>query len=97
MDSGLTFDTTKLGWWPGGLIASSELKDQVLIGSKIGNEVGLEAYYNFAITPWLQFSLMCSGLLPASKLTKMQSFWVRDCLRSSCITAPDTPYILKEY
>ena len=38
------------------LIASSELKDQIIIGDKLRDEVGIEAYYNFAITPWLQVS-----------------------------------------
>ena len=39
------------------LIASPELRDQIIIGDRLTDEVGIEAYYNFAITPWLQISL----------------------------------------
>ncbi len=38
------------------LIASEALENQIIIGGQSTNEVGIEAYYNFAITPWLQFS-----------------------------------------
>ncbi len=38
------------------LIASGDLKDQPFIGQAIQNEVGVEAFYNFAFTPWAQVS-----------------------------------------
>lgn len=46
----------RLGIGAYSLIASGDLRDQIFIGKQIGNEVGLEAFYNFAITPWLQLS-----------------------------------------
>ena len=37
------------------LFASDDLKDQLIIG-KLGSEWGMEAYYNIAVTPWLQIT-----------------------------------------
>ncbi len=36
--------------------ASSDLNKQPVIGGILNDETGIEAYYNFAITPWLQLS-----------------------------------------
>jgi len=36
--------------------ASSDLNKQPIIGGILNNETGVDAYYNFAITPWLQLS-----------------------------------------
>lgn len=38
------------------LIASGDLQDQPFLGGAVENEVGVEAYYNFALTPWAQLS-----------------------------------------
>jgi len=37
------------------MIVSNDLKNQPIIG-RLDSEWGLEAYYNFAITPWLQLT-----------------------------------------
>ncbi len=39
------------------MFASNDLKDQVIVGKLLDDEVGFEAFYNYAITPWLQLSL----------------------------------------
>ena len=46
----------RMGFGVYSLIASSELNDLIIIGDRLRDEVGIEAYYNFAITPWLQIS-----------------------------------------
>ena len=38
------------------LFASSDLEDEVIIGNHLDDEVGFEAFYNFAITPSVQIS-----------------------------------------
>ncbi len=38
------------------LIESNDVNNQPIIGRVLENEVGLEAFYNFAITPWLQIT-----------------------------------------
>ena len=37
-------------------IESDDLKDRAIIGDALDSEFGLEAFYNYAITPWLQLS-----------------------------------------
>jgi porin len=39
-----------------GLFASDELKSTLALDQLIGTEWGFEAFYNLALTPWLQFS-----------------------------------------
>jgi len=36
------------------MVVSNDVNNQPLIGRILESEIGLEAYYNFAITPWLQ-------------------------------------------
>ena len=36
------------------MVVSGDVNNQPGIGRILDSEVGLEAYYNFAITPWLQ-------------------------------------------
>lgn len=45
-------DRYGLGFY--GLFASSDLKNQPLLGIVLDTEWGMEAFYNFALTPWLQ-------------------------------------------
>lgn len=51
---GRPYDRMGIGAY--GLIASKDLSNQIIIGELLGDEVGFEAFYNFAITPWLQLS-----------------------------------------
>jgi porin len=37
-------------------IESGKLKQQPILAGAFGTEYGWEAFYNFAITPWLQFT-----------------------------------------
>jgi carbohydrate-selective porin OprB len=46
------------------LFASGDLRDRVIIGDRVTNEVGIEAYYNFAITLWLQVSADVQWIAP---------------------------------
>jgi porin len=46
------------------LFASSDLQDQPFIGRAVRDESGLEAYYNFAIAPWLQLSANIQYIRP---------------------------------
>jgi porin len=48
------FDRYGLGFYA--LIESEKLEQQPILGGAYGTEYGLEAFYNFAITPWLQFT-----------------------------------------
>jgi porin len=54
----------RMGFGVYGLIGSGDLEDQVIIGQLITDEVGLEAFYNFAITPWLQVSADIQWVAP---------------------------------
>jgi porin len=49
------------------LIASEELGIEAIPGDPLGDEIGIEAYYNFAITPWLQVSGNVQWVDPAVK------------------------------
>ena len=37
-------------------VASEDLRNQPGVGGELDTEWGLEVFYNFAITPWLQFT-----------------------------------------
>lgn len=39
-----------------GLLESDDLQNQIIVGQIAGSEAGLELFYNFAVTPWLQVS-----------------------------------------
>ncbi len=39
------------------MLASDDLKDKILLNATLKDEVGFEAYYNYAITPWMQLSV----------------------------------------
>jgi porin len=54
----------RMGFGVYGLIGSGDLEDQVIIGDLITDEVGIEAFYNFAITPWLQVSADLQWVAP---------------------------------
>jgi porin len=54
----------RLGFGVYGLIGSGDLEDQVIIGDFVTDEVGIEAFYNFAITPWLQVSADIQWVAP---------------------------------
>ena len=47
-----------------------ELQDQPFIGRLVRDEYGLKAYYNFAITPWLQLSADIQSLMYCSALPR---------------------------
>jgi porin len=67
---GRPFDRMGLGvYW---LKESSDLDDQP--GNLLQNEVGVEAYYNFAITPWLQISADVQRINPG--ITSSDDAWV---------------------
>jgi len=51
---------------------SSDLKKQP--GQLLGDEVGVEAFYNFAITPWLQLSLDAQWISPG--IQSSDNAWV---------------------
>ncbi len=38
------------------MVVSNDVNNQPLIGRILETEVGLEAFYNYAVTPWLQLS-----------------------------------------
>lgn len=54
----------RLGFGVYSLIGSGDLEDLAIIGDRITDEVGIEAYYNFAITPWLQVSADIQWVAP---------------------------------
>jgi carbohydrate-selective porin OprB len=60
----------RMGFGVYGLIGSGDLEDQVIIGDLITDEVGIEAYYNFAITPWLQLSADLQWVAPGIASSK---------------------------
>lgn len=49
-----SYDRYGVGFYA--LFESGDLKRQPIIGGALSTEWGMEAYYNLAITPWLQFS-----------------------------------------
>lgn len=51
---GRPLDRYGIGFY--GIFLSQEFKDQPIIGGLIGDEWGMEVFYNAALTPWLQFS-----------------------------------------
>ncbi len=51
---GRPYDRMGLGVYS--LVESGDLRDRAILNRALGTEVGLEAFYNFAITPWLQLS-----------------------------------------
>ncbi|MGB5748672.1 MAG: carbohydrate porin [Desulfobacterales bacterium] len=38
------------------MFESNDLKDQPILGDVLDNELGMEAFYNIALTPWLQLT-----------------------------------------
>jgi porin len=54
----------RMGFGVYGLIGSEDLEDKLIIGDLITDEVGIEAFYNFAITPWLQLSADIQWVAP---------------------------------
>ena len=54
----------RMGFGVYGLIGSGDLEDLAIIGDRVTDEVGIEAFYNFAITPWLQVSADIQWLAP---------------------------------
>ncbi len=46
------------------LMASNDLQDQPFIGQAVEDEVGVEAFYNFAMTPWAQISFDAQWIDP---------------------------------
>jgi porin len=67
---GRPYDRMGLGvYW---LKESSDLDDQP--GNLLQDEVGVEAYYNFAITPWLQLSADVQWINPG--ITSSDDAWV---------------------
>jgi porin len=46
---------------------SSDFKDQPVVATTLQNEVGLEAFYNFAITPYVQLSLDAQWIAMSGK------------------------------
>jgi porin len=46
---------------------SNDFKKQPVIATALQDEVGLEAFYNFAITPWMQLSLDAQWISPGIK------------------------------
>jgi porin len=63
---GRPFDRMGIGgYW---LMASHDLNDQP--GNEFGDETGFEAYYNYAITPWLQLSADVQWISPGIKSSK---------------------------
>ena len=52
------------------LFASGDMKDDPVIGDQLGDEVGVEAYYNFAVTPWMQVSADVQWISPGIKRNK---------------------------
>jgi carbohydrate-selective porin OprB len=51
------------------MLASDELGIESIPGDPLGAEVGIEGYYNFAITPWLQISADVQWIDSAIKST----------------------------
>ena len=54
MIPGRPYDRAGIGAYA--MLESEDLQDQAKIGEVLGTEIGAEAFYNFAITPWLQLS-----------------------------------------
>jgi len=46
---------------------SSDFKNQPVIATTLQDEVGLEAFYNFAITPWMQLSADVQWIVNSAK------------------------------
>jgi carbohydrate-selective porin OprB len=53
---------------------SDDFKSQPGISAVLGNEVGVEAFYNVAITPWLQLSADVQWIIPGK--TSSDNAWV---------------------
>ena len=51
---GRPYDRMGIGYYS--LVESDDFNEQPVIGEQVSTELGLEAYYNFAITPWAQLS-----------------------------------------
>jgi porin len=51
---GRPYDRAGIGAYT--LLESGDLRDKVILGDLTDSEVGLEGFYNFAITPWIQIS-----------------------------------------
>ena len=51
---GRPYDRMGIGWY--GMYESGDFKDIPIVGQALGNESGFEAFYNFALAPWLQLS-----------------------------------------
>jgi porin len=51
---GRPYDRMGIGWY--GMYESGDFQDIPIVGEALGDESGFEAFYNFAITPWLQLS-----------------------------------------
>ena len=49
------------------MLASDDLKDSSLLDNALQDEEGVEAYYNYAITPWLQLSADVQWISPGIK------------------------------
>jgi porin len=64
----------RMGFGVYGLVGSDDLEDQVIIGDLITDEVGIEAFYNFAITPWLQLSADVQWVAPG--IRSVDDTWV---------------------
>ena len=47
-------DRYGLGFY--GMLASDDFKDQPILGDALDDEWGMEAFYNIALTPWMQLS-----------------------------------------
>jgi hypothetical protein len=58
-----------MGFGGYGLFVSDDFEDLPLVGALLDDEFGLEAFYNFAITPALQFSVDVQWIDPGVELT----------------------------
>jgi len=59
----------RMGFGGYGLFVSDDFEDLPLVGALLDDEFGLEAFYNFAITPALQFSVDVQWIDPGVELT----------------------------
>jgi porin len=49
------------------MFASDDLNDSKFLDGQLDDETGIEAFYNFAITPWLQLSADVQWIDPGIK------------------------------